>query len=101
MSEVPSITQMFWQPRMVRLTQIPMPPLDDGLPTCCYVNPAEIVLIYRARVKEANRDDVPQIDATVVVTKYGHLSVTELPTTVALYRDAAMGHSSKMESVSK
>lgn len=95
-------TQMYWQPSLIRLTQMPDPEMDEGRPTVCYISPDKILAIHRIRTAfskagqngpQEYREYHPHVVCTCVVTGYYNLMVTELPEQIAILRDQAMGHS--------
>lgn len=101
-----TLTQMYWKPALLQLTQIANPAMDDGTPTPCFVDPQEIVSIARTRssfAKEGTLDGVleyyDRINCTSVSLRSYSLLVTESPSQVAMMRDAALGHERKLEAV--
>ena len=92
-------TQMVWEPPMLKLTYIGNPGLDDEQPTNCYISPRFIYGIHRARCifdkeKFPNASDV---HCTLVHYANLYLHVLETPEQVAMMRDKAFGHESKLK----
>lgn len=98
-----NVSQMQWQPKLLKLTLIANPDCLEGKPTPCYVNPqliSQIMCVCGAVNRRFSQDRPPQeqwhpfIDCTLVRC-YGlpDLLVLEPAEAVALQRDRAMGHS--------
>lgn len=101
-----NVTQMHWQPPLVKLTQVANPDHDEGKPTTCFINAQNITQINRAisSFSKINADGtVPsstdkrefhpaQACTVVMVGASQGLQVTESPETVAMLRDRALGH---------
>lgn len=96
------ITNMMWQPKLIRLTLIANPDIDGGEPTPTFVNPQQISGIRRtascyAKVSSYGKpaDQVeyhPRIACTEVHCCHFTVLVTETPDEVAKLRDEAFGH---------
>lgn len=93
-----SITQMHWKPRLLRLTQIGNPDVDDGHPTSCYIDAQAITRISRVVAAFSMRADPqkrhPDVLCTEVFYCHGAVHVLETPEQIALMRDRALGHES-------
>lgn len=79
------------RPSMVTLTHIPLDGYTENQP--CIVDPSTIVLAYVGSVKPRNTSGEPvgeDVHCTIVVTPYGHLSVTESPEEVLNIRNEAL-----------
>jgi hypothetical protein len=95
-----SMTQMLWRAPLLRLTQIPVPDLDEGQPTVVFVDPQQIGAVRRlnsgyAKKLEAGpaaREFHPMIACTEVHCCHYTLLVVEMPEEVAMLRDRALGH---------
>lgn len=101
-----TVTQMQWQPPLLRLTHIGLADIDQGRDTICYVNPREITMLRRMDVKDpssayASSDATqPKIVATVVYLYGGTLvHVRESCDEVALARDRAFGIEPQLRTV--
>jgi len=94
-----NMTQMLWQPRLLRLTYVAHPLLNGGKASTCFVAPQHIILI---RLTNTKLDDDPNasFDSTLVVTDCKEfLHVTEAPDIVAMMRDRALGHEPTVSAV--
>lgn len=101
--------QMYWQPALIKLTQLPNPEHDGGKPTPCYVAAQQITLISRGLTSfsktrnghvtdPALREYFPAQEATfVVINSSVALQVLETPEQVALLRDRALGHKPELK----
>lgn len=91
-----NVTQMQWQPEMIRLTFVGHPELDGGAQGPIYVKADAINFIQRAQVQFKKMDGsgqmLPGIICTEVHCCHYILYVTESPPQVAALRDAAFGH---------
>lgn len=106
-----TVSQMHWQPALIRLTQIANPDCDEGKATPCFVNPQHITQISRGVTSftktingvvppEGMREYHPAQACTFVVISAGlGLQVVESPEQVALMRDRALGHEVKPKKV--
>ena len=96
MSERMDVTNMMWQPELLKLTQIGNPDWFDGEPTACYVTPQSITRISRSVAAFPMREDPTKRHADIQCTEvfycHGTLHVTESPEEVARLRDKALGH---------
>lgn len=91
-----NITQMLWKPKLIRLTQIGNPDVDEGKPTPCFLDPATVTSIVACVAAFATRQDQtkrhPDVYCTAVFYCHGTLHVLETPEQVAVLRDRALGH---------
>ena len=94
-------TQMVWQPPMIKLTQVGWPEVDDGKETPLFVNPAAISRINRVLSWLTLPDGAKSEprSATEVHCCHYVCHVIELPETVAIMRDKALGHEAKLKAI--
>lgn len=97
-----TVSQMYWQPPLLKLTYVPNPEVDDGQPTTCFVCPQSITAIGRQKtqffkVEEAGARHPPVTCTAVIVSASMVFYVTESPEEIARLRDKAMGHEQKPE----
>lgn len=106
-------TQMVWRAKLIRLTQIGLPELDNGRPTTYFIDPGLIIQIYRTVVKFKDKhtpagvpdgagilhEEFGQVPATAVVAIGGGLHVVESPEQVMQLRELAFGHKFQPKSV--
>ena len=85
--------------RLMRVTHIPNPGVDDGVETPAFINPEHIILIMRGTARFGNTEDPesfkacpPQAGTLVMLSPTGHIYVSESPEEVAHLRDRALGH---------
>lgn len=94
-----SITNMVWQPELIKLTQIPRDDVDGGGAVTIFLHPAFIVSIHRHIVQHRDMKGEPIFEpqcATVVALSTNQYAyVTESPSEVAALRDVAFGHRPK------
>ena len=97
-----NVNQMQWRPKLIALTAIGNPGVDEGRATICYLHPDVIKLVVRG-LSSWNRglgDDGkpqeppthPQVECTVVWFDGGAVPVIEMPEEIARRRDEALGH---------
>lgn len=96
-----NVTSMLWRAPLLRLTCIGNPDVNEGRPTNTFVPPEAIGQIRRMwgayRTKESLHDVAnppryhPGVECTEVHCGHYTLLVTELPETVAMWRDKALG----------
>lgn len=97
-----AITNVSWKPKMIRLTQIPIPDVDGGEPTPVHVNADAITAVYRRRgaftrnggVGDAftpSREFFATVECTEVHCCHFVLLVQESPDRVAHLRHVALG----------
>ena len=99
-----TVTQMTWQPALLKLTFAPHPDVDGGEPTPCYVAPQWIIGIGRQALTfgkvGVTGESHPAVTCTaVVISPSMAYYVTETPEQVALMRDRALGHEPKLAPV--
>lgn len=97
-----NVTQMYWQPPLLRLTYVGHPEVDDGGPTVCFVAPQLISGIVRQTLSFGKvaghtppepQEQHPIITVTGVALTTGQVYyITESPDEVATLRDRALGH---------
>lgn len=95
-----SVTNMMWQPQLVRLTFIPHPKLSGGKSTSCFIDPRHICVIKRTEttIESLGQEQTQYGEATLVmINDRLYLHVEESPETVAMLRDKALGHAPKLE----
>ena len=94
-------TQMVWQPPMIKLTQHGWDGLDDGKETILFVNPAVISRINRVLSWQNNPDGTKTEAKAVTEVHCCHYvcHVIEAPEIVAMMRDKALGHESKLKAL--
>lgn len=87
-----NVTNMLWRPKLLRLTQVPYPSEEEGMPELptapCFVDPQHIVLIGTIVLKF--KQGASRI-CTAVYTQNGPLNVEESPEVVAKMCDEAFG----------
>ena len=95
-------TQMMWQPPLLKLTQIGLDGVDDGIPTTLYINPALIQKISRAKMWFTKPDGTKSdaVMATELHCCHFVCHVSQDPEFVALMRDKALGHDNPLKAVS-
>ncbi len=98
MSETHSITQMAWQPPLLKLTLVGNPQVDDGIPLPVFIIPQSICSIHRGigahgKFLSNPTEWLEPFHCTVVKLSNGdQFQVMESPEKVARCRDEAMGH---------
>lgn len=87
---------MVWRPRLIKVTQVVQPELDDGKPTVAFINPECIDKISRMVIGWTKRDGTgqwPDQSVTgVSMHSQGVLFIVESPEEVAKMRDQAFGY---------
>lgn len=87
-----SITNMRWQPPLIRLTQVSIDCVDGGASTTCYVAPDAIYQIHRSRVWSGDKaGEGQEICCTEVYGAYMKAQVLETPEEICRLRDEALG----------
>ena len=94
-----NMTQMLWQPKLLKLTFVAHPSINNGKASPCYVAAQHIILIKLTNTK---LDDDPSVsfNSTLIVTDCREfLHVVESPDVVAMMRDRALGHEPTVSAV--
>lgn len=86
-------TQMQWQPKLIKLTQVGIPSIDEGQPTAVFINPQHITMICRSRVtyQVPGEEEKHQTLGTYINMVHATAHVQESPEVVAMLRDKALG----------
>jgi hypothetical protein len=77
-------TNRQWNPRLVMLTKVPHPGIEDGRPTILYIDPKLISCIERGQVIWKDQGvELPAVECTVVTFAGRYAQVLEAPEEVA------------------
>jgi hypothetical protein len=90
------VTNMVWQPPLLKLTRVPHPDLV-GQATATFIRPDLVATIQSSwvnlkRIDSEKERHPPMMCTCIFLTTGGHLFVMEEPDAVALLRDRALGH---------
>lgn len=91
-----NVTQMYWRPPLIRLTQIARGVVPE---TICFIQPECIEQIVRAEYRLSDMDGKPTeqtgVGTFVLTYSRSSLIVTEATETIARLRDEAFGYTEK------
>ena len=92
---------MMWRPALIKLTQIGRPEVNNGEPVSLYVDPSAIqrITIEQTVFNLVDGTKSEPVVCTSVFCCHFHCAVLESPEQVALMRDQALGHQSKLNVV--
>lgn len=96
------VTNMMWQPEMIRLTQIGNPEIDNGKSQPMYIDPSTIKCVrstmgaFRKAGTDQWHESVP---CTEVNCCHFVAMVVESPEQVAMLRNAALGYQQKVRTI--
>lgn len=98
-----TVTQMHWQPPLLKLTGVSHPNVDAGVASPLYIAPNQIIGVERKAIQSQDMvtgDKYPIVSCTIVTISYSlAYQVSESPEKIALMRDKALGHAPKLEAV--
>lgn len=102
--QIVTATQMVWQPRLLRLTKIPHPDLNDGEPEAAYIRPDFITKIHTTWVTQEKmhvKDEKygPVICTYIALQGGDGFHVMEPPDVIAAMRDRALGFEPQLDPV--
>lgn len=99
-----NVTQMMWQPALLRFTAVPHPDMTEQGPHYVYIAAHLITGAERRPFRWSKLDSKEeqwptQVGTSIMLASGGGYWVEELPETIALMRDKALGHEPKIGAV--